>query len=319
VHIFKLTSPGMEGQLDRFLKDKNLGRERRIEKMNANGKFIQAESIEAALEALAEYGDEAKVVAGGTALMLMLEHDLIAPEVLVGIHQIVELDTLELSEKRLELGSMVSLRTLENSSEVKSGLPVLSSACGSVGNVRVRNQATIGGNLGEADYASDPPTVLMVLDAEVSARNVKGSRVIPISEFFYGFFTTDLQPDEIITKIALPIPPVNSRSVYLKYRSRSSEDRPCVGVAALAVMEDGICHDLRVAVGAACEIPTRLSEMESLAQGQPLSDELIAEIADGYASGIEPLEDLRGSSWYRREMTRVYVKRALAEVCNGSG
>jgi carbon-monoxide dehydrogenase medium subunit len=287
--------------------------------MNANGKFIQAESIEAALEALAEYGDEAKVVAGGTAVMLMLEHELIAPEVLVGIHRISGVDHLDLAERRLELGPMVSLRTLESSHLVISGFSVLSSACGSVGNVRVRNQATLGGNLGEADYASDPPTVLMVLGAEVSVRSIQGIRVIPISEFFHGFFTTDLHPDEMITQITIPAPPENSRSVYLKYRSRSSEDRPCVGVAALAVMEGGICQDLRVAVGAACEIPTRLSEIESLAQGQSLSDELIVEIADGYAREIEPLEDLRGSSWYRREMIRVHVKRALVEVCNGCG
>ena len=90
-----------------------------------------------------------------------------------------------------------------------------------------------------------------------------------------------------------------------------------MGVAALGVVEDGICQDLRVAVGAACEIPTRLADVEALAQGQILSDELIAEIAEGYASGIEPLEDLRGSAWYRREMTRVHVKRALEEVRNG--
>lgn len=90
-----------------------------------------------------------------------------------------------------------------------------------------------------------------------------------------------------------------------------------MGVAALGIVDGQVCHELRVAVGAACEIPIRLPELETLAQGQMLSDELITEIAEGYASGIEPLEDLRGSAWYRREMTRVHVKRALEEVRNG--
>jgi carbon-monoxide dehydrogenase medium subunit len=285
--------------------------------MNSNGKFIQADSLEEALDILANYGDEAKVVAGGTAVTLMLEHDLIAPEVLVNIGRIPGLDSLDQNGKGLGLGPLVSLRTLERSEIVKLHFPALSRACGLVGNIRVRNQATLGGNLGEADYAADPPTILMVLEADVTATSHGGSRIIPISEFFLGFFTTDLQPEELITHISIPSPPEKCRSVYLKYKSRSSQDRPCVGVAALGVVDGQVCHELRVAVGAACEIPIRLPELEALAQGQMLSDELIAEIADGYASGIEPLEDLRGSAWYRREMTRVHVKRALEEVRNG--
>ena len=289
----------------------------RIEKMNSIGKFIQADSLEEALDVLANYGDEAKVVAGGTAVTLMLEHDLIAPQVLVSIGRIQGMDGLDLNGKDLGLGPLVSLRRLERSEMVTSRFPALSRACGLVGNVRVRNQATLGGNLGEADYAADPPTVLMVLEAEVKATSQGESRIIPISEFFHGFFTTELQPEEIITHISIPAPPQNSRSVYLKYKSRSSQDRPCVGVAALGIVDGQVCRELRVAVGAACEIPIRLPELETLAQGQRLSDELIAEIAEGYASGIEPLEDLRGSAWYRREMTRVHVKRALEEVRNG--
>ena len=285
--------------------------------MSMNGKYIQAESLDEVLDALENYGDEAKVVAGGTAMTLMLEHDLIAPEILLSIGQVPGLNDLKPREKGIELGPMVSLRELERSVHVKSNFPALSTACGSVGNVRVRNQATLGGNLGEADYASDPPTVLMVLDAEVTAKSKKGARLIPISEFFHGFFTTDLQPEEIITQISLPALPKDSRTVYLKYKSRSSEDRPCVGVAVLGVLEEGICRDLRVAVGAACEIPTRLQSVETMAKGQTLTDALIEEIADRYAKEIEPLEDLRGSAWYRRQMIRVHVRRALVEVRNG--
>lgn len=286
--------------------------------MNAHAKFIQAESLDAALETLAKHGDDAKVVAGGTALTLMLEHKLIAPDILLGIGSLPGLDHLELTEDGLQIGSLVSLRSLELSPEVQHAFPALAVACGEVGNVRVRNQATLGGNLGEADYASDPPTVLAILDAQVQVANHEGTRTIPISEFFYGFFTTAIEPEELITGISIPSMPAGSHSAYLKYKSRSSEDRPCVGVAALVKMEDGICKELRVAVGAACEIPERLPAVESRAKGQALTEELMEEIAESYAEEIETLEDLRGSAWYRRQMIRVYVKRALVEVRNGN-
>jgi len=286
--------------------------------MDSNGKFIRAESLDEALEVLTNYGDEAKVVAGGTAVTLMLEHKLIAPDVLLGIGSVPGLNNLEASEKGVQIGSLVSLRSLERSTEVKSKFSVLAIACGSVGNVRVRNQATLGGNLGEADYASDPPSVLSILDAEVSVTSQKGTRTIPIADFFLGFFTTAIEPEELITSISIPSFPVGSKTTYLKYKSRSSEDRPCVGVAALAKVDGGICKDLRVAIGAACEIPQRLQEVEAMAKDQELTDELIAEIAESYASEIETLEDLRGSAWYRKQMIRVYVKRALLEVRNGN-
>jgi len=285
--------------------------------MSMNGEYIQAESLDEALEVLAKYGDEAKVVAGGTAITLMLEHQLIAPDVLLSIGAIPGLDRLDATDRGLQIGPLVALRSMEKSAEVTRRFPALAIACGSVGNVRVRNQATLGGNLGEADYASDPPTVLSILDAEVHVTRQSGTRIIPISDFFYGFFTTAMEPEEIITSIFIPSMPEGSRTSYLKYKSRSSEDRPCVGVAALAKMENGRCKDLRVAVGAACEIPQRLYEVEALAKDQALSDELITEIAEIYAKEIQTLEDLRGSAWYRKQMIQVHVTRALVEVRNG--
>jgi carbon-monoxide dehydrogenase medium subunit len=285
--------------------------------MNSKGKFIHAESLDEALEVLANHGDEVKVVAGGTALTLMLEHKLIEPKVLLGIGSVPGLDYLEHDEEGIRIGSLYSLRSLERSEVVSEMFPALAHACASVGNVRVRNQATLGGNLAEADYASDPPTVLSILDAEVSVTSQEGTRTIPLSEFFYGFFTTAIEPEELITSIYIPSLPADGRSTYLKYKSRSSEDRPCVGVAAMTRMEGGVCKVLRVAIGAACEIPTRLEAVEAMAADQELSDELIAQIAEGYAHEIETLEDLRGSAWYRKQMIRVHVKRALVEVRNG--
>jgi carbon-monoxide dehydrogenase medium subunit len=160
--------------------------------------------------------------------------------------------------------------------------------------------------------------MLLALDARVIVQSTSGTRTIPLAEFFYGFYTTALEPDELITDVIIPEFAAASRMMYLRFKTRSSEDRPALGVAVVGTFEDETCTDLRVAIGAASEIPQRLPELEALAQGQGLSDELIGEIAEGYASGIETLDDLRGSSWYRTQMIRVHVREALEEIRDAS-
>ena len=280
-------------------------------------KFIQPESFPEAVETLARYGDEAKIIAGGTAVVLMLQQKLIAPEVLVSLGRVPEMDYIQAEADGLHVGPLALLRDVALSPVVQQQVPALAQSCAEVGNVRIQNQATLGGNLAEADYASDPPAVLVALDASVSISGPSGDRTVPLADFLLGFYTTVLEPDEVISEIFVPSLPNNSRMTYLKYKSRSSEDRPCVGVAAVATCKDEICTDLRVAIGAACEIPARLAEVESLAKGHPLSDELVYEIAAGYAANIDTLDDLRGSPWYRTQMVRVHVQRALKEVRNG--
>lgn len=281
-----------------------------------NFEFIQPDTLSGALAALAEHGDEAKVLAGGTAVVLMLQQRLIAPAALVSLGRVPGLAYIRQQDDGLHIGPLTPLRDIERSPLVREQLPLLAAACGEVGNVRVRNQATLGGNLAEADYASDPPAAMLALAAQVIVTNAGGSRTVPLDEFYLGFYTTVLEPDELITDISVPTVPPGSRMTYLKYKSRSSEDRPCAGVAALAAFDGDRCNELRVAVGAACEVPQRLPEFESLATGQVLTGALIAEIAAGYAANIETLEDMRGSAWYRTQMIRVHVRRALEEVAD---
>lgn len=276
--------------------------------------FLQPETLAEALTLLGRDPDGSKVIAGGTAIVLMLQHKLIAPDTLISLGRIPGLNTIHLADDGLHLGPLALLREVATSALVREHYPALACASAEVGNVRIRNQATLGGNLAEADYASDPPAVLLALNASVVAANAARTRTIPLSEFFLSFYTTVLKADEIITDVLVPPPSSQPRMTYLKYKSRSSEDRPCVGIAAVAAIEDGVCTDLRVAVGAAGETPRRLPEIEALGVGQPLADELIDEIAEGYASGIETLDDLRGSAWYRTQMIRVHVRRALKEV-----
>jgi carbon-monoxide dehydrogenase medium subunit len=282
-------------------------------------RFLQPETVAEAVALLAEDPDGRKVIAGGTALVLMMRHGLVAPDALVSLARVPNLDSIRLSGDMLHIGSLTLLRDVAASPIVRQQFPALANACQMVGNVRIRNQATLGGNLAEADYASDPPAVLLALDAVVNAIGPRGERRIPLSDFFQGFYTTSLMPDEIIQSVSIPLLSMDARMTYLKYKSRSSEDRPCVGVAAVARFDGVRCADLRIAVGAACEIPVRLPELEALAEGQLLTDDLIGAVAEGYSRSIQTLDDLRGSAWYRTQMIRVHVRRVLEAVRDGRG
>ncbi len=281
--------------------------------MSPSPAFHRPSTLEEALGLLDELGDEARVVAGSTAVTIMLCQRLIAPAALVSIGRLPGLSGIRRGDGWLEIGALTTHREVETSPVVREAIPVLADTFAKVANVRVRNQATVGGVLAEADYASDPPAVLLALGAEVIARGSAGERTIPLDAFFKGFYETDLAPNEILTAVRVRVPAAGTGAVYEKYVTRSSEDRPCVGViAALRFAGDGrAVEDLRVAVAAAAETPQRFPEVEATAVGQELSDALARSIADEYAGRIDTLDDLRGSAWYRTEMVRVWVRRAI--------
>jgi carbon-monoxide dehydrogenase medium subunit len=277
--------------------------------------FYEPESVEQALDVLAHFGEDARPIAGGTAVSILLRQRLIEPAALVSLTGISGLREIEVVGGVLRLGALVRHRDVELSPAVREEVPVLAEAFGHVGNVRVRHAATVGGVLAEADYASDPPCVVRALDAEVEVTGVGGKRTIPIADFFVGFFETALHSGELVTALLVPVPDPSSLTCYTKFRTRSSEDRPCVGVAALVrTRSDGVCEDIRVAVGAAMSVPLRLPAVEQEARGRALTEDLAGEIAEGYASAASPLDDIRGSAWYRREMIRVLVRRSLLEL-----
>jgi carbon-monoxide dehydrogenase medium subunit len=281
-------------------------------------KVIQSESLQGALAALEQYGDEAKILAGGTAVVLMLQKGLINPDYLISLGRLTELAYINNDEEGLHIGAMTSLSEISGSELVNEKASLISKACGVVGNIRVRNQATIGGNLAEADYSSDPPAALLALNARVRVANKKGTREIDLKDFILGFYTTAIEQDEIIVEVLIPTLASNHRSSYFKFKSRSSEDRACVGVAVIANFEKDICIDLRLAIGAASEIPQRLNALEALAIGKKINPKIIADISEGYAEEVDTLDDMRGSAWYRKEMIRVHAKRVLEEITNGN-
>jgi len=278
-------------------------------------KFLEPKNISEAVSLLDQYADDSKVIAGGTSVVLMLQQKLIMPSVLISLGRVDGHDYIRLEDDGLHIGALTKLSDIERSDVVKKFCPALAHAFSVVGNIRVRNQATIGGNLSAADYAADPPAMLTALDARVQVQGPEKKREIPLSEFFLGFYTTSLEPNEILTEVFIPSLPSSARAAYHKYTSISAEGRPCVAIGAVADFDnDGKCSDLRIAIGAAVETPQRVAEAEALAHGSPLTDELIADIANEYSLKLDPLTDVRGSAWYRKEMIRVFVKRALEEV-----
>jgi carbon-monoxide dehydrogenase medium subunit len=285
-----------------------------------NLKLLQPTSLNEAISLLSERSDETKIVSGGTALVIMLRNRLIAPATLLSLGRLQELRSIRHEPGTgLRIGALATIREAEMSPIVRAKHPILAQTFGKVGNIRVRNAATVGGNLGEADYASDPPCVLVALRARIKARSVKGEREIPLTDFFKGFYETALAPDEILTELIVPDQAPDSRATYLKYVSRSSEDRPCVGMAVVLENEpDGSCKNLRLVAGAVSEIPQEIVAPETMARGKHLSDSLIEAIADAYSTGIEPLSDLRGSAWYRQQIIRVMARRAMQQVLAGN-
>ncbi|MPZ52403.1 MAG: 4-hydroxybenzoyl-CoA reductase [Acidimicrobiia bacterium] len=275
----------------------------------------QPDTLDEALELLSRLGEDVKVIAGGTAMVLMLKTGLIAPESMVSLARIEGLDGIEHEQgDGLTIGALATLRDGEMSPLVRRVNPVLAKTLGTVANVRVRNAATLGGNLAEADYASDPPATLLAMRAVVVARSVRGEREIPLTDFFRDFYETALEPDEIITQVRVPELSETTRCAYLKYVTRSSEDRPCVGVSTVVEMagdDDGTCQDLRVVVGAVAATPQEVPSAEALATGKRLDEELINDIAEAYGSAIDPLDDLRGSKWYRQRVISVFVRRSI--------
>lgn len=274
---------------------------------------VEPATVDEVLDLLGRYGEEAKPVAGGTWLALVLRQGLLWPSLLVSLRRVSGLAGITVDEGgTLRLGAMTRLRSVETSPLVWERLPVVAETYREVANVRVRYQATVGGNLCDADYASDPPALLVGLGARVVATSQHGRREIPVRDFIVGHYQTVLEPDELVTEVLVPPLPPEAGAVYLKYRTRSHEDRPCIGVAAVVIPDgEGCLARAEVVVGAVAERPQRLPEVLDAVRGRALDDATIGEIAERYAASIEPLSDLRGSAWYRSEMIRVLVERAL--------
>lgn len=276
---------------------------------------LRPDTTEEALRLLAAASEDTKIIAGGTAVMLMMRNGLLFPDRLISVDRLSDLDYIEPEPEGVRLGALTSLRRMERSDRLGEVLPTLRAAVGLVANHRVRQRATIGGNLAESDYASDPPAVLTTLGCQVQVTSGRGRRWVPVEEFLVGFYETVLTPDELVTEVWVPRPSPSARSLYLKYISRAAEDRPCLGVAAhVDIDESGRYTDARVSVAGATATPFTLTEATEQLRGATADDGAWRAVADAYRQAIRPIDDVRGGASYRKHVTGELVGRALRMV-----
>jgi aerobic carbon-monoxide dehydrogenase medium subunit len=228
------------------------------------------------------------------------------PDLLLSLGAVDGLARVEAEGGVLRLGAMATHRAVERA-PAAAAWPVLQRAFGLVASPRVRNQATVGGVLADADYASDPPAMLAALGARAVLRSPAGERDVAIEELILGYYETCIADDELLTEVRVPAAP--DRAVYRKFRSRSTEDRPCVAVAAARTGDE-----LRVVVGACADRPQHYPDICAAARGETIERELAQEIGRRYAERLQPLSDARGSADYRRRVVAVEVRRAVEEV-----
>ncbi|MGF7159361.1 carbon-monoxide dehydrogenase medium subunit [Rhodoligotrophos appendicifer] len=259
-------------------------------------------------------------ISGGTALMLMMKAGVFHPSRLVSLRGIEpRFSEISLSpEGGLDVGSLVRLSALERSADAMSSFPVLADTLRVLSNRRVRNVATIGGNLAHGDPHMDLPPVLMALDAAITAHGPGGERRIPMADLFLGYYETSLAPDELIGRLHIPAQG-NRVSAYIKCTTRSADDWPALGVAVSLDLDGDTIRDARIVVSAATERPTRMTEAEAAVRGAAIGDALFREAGERAAGEAEVMSDTRGSAPYKQQLVRVFTGRALAKAVATTG
>src|SRR6476661_8206263 len=261
--------------------------------------LLQPRSLAEASELLVKHGDEARPIAGGTTLVILMKQRAVHYPFLVDLQSVPGLDQITKEKDGIRIGAVVTHRAVELSPLIRKLIPVVSDAFAKVGNVRIRQTASVGGNLAHADYRLDPPPALLVLGAEVSLFGANGARTVPLGQFFRGLYETVLEPAELLIDIKVPFMPENSRAVYLRYNTLSANDWPCVGVAAFLTKANGRCRELRVALGGLASTPVLVGGLDFI-KDQTLDFAVIERLLDTVDQQIAPFADLRGSEWYKR-------------------
>lgn len=296
--------------------------------------YFKPKTLEEALRLLAQHGEKAKWIAGGTDVIVMIKQKAMAPDVLISLQGIPGLDQIQYNGS-LSLGPMVTHRAIEKSAVIRENFSALADAVDDLGSIQIRNVATLGGNLCTAAPSADTATPLLVLGTQVKIKSAKEERTLPIEEFFKGPGETALKTGEMVKELSIPKPLPNTGSAYYKLQRRLALDLPILGVSVLLSLdkdkvtcsdllctaspistllhkmeEDEIlCRDVRIALGVAAPTPMRALKAEALLRGKTLSDELLEEAANTASQEAQPRDTLRGEAWYRRDMVRVLVKR----------
>jgi carbon-monoxide dehydrogenase medium subunit len=270
--------------------------------------YVAPDTLDGAITALKDGGEDAKLLAGGHSLLPLMKLRLAAPSLLVDLRNVPGLHGIQREDGSWRIGAMTPHVELERSHE----LGVLSRAAGTIADPQVRNRGTIGGSLAHGDPASDLPAVLLITEGSVTLQGSGGQRSLPAAELFRDYLETELGPDEVLTEVRMPA--LDGWGFGYQKFNRRSEDWAMVAVSAVVKRNGDACEEARVGLTNMGSVPLRASAVEEALRGQPLSAEKVAEAAAQAAEGTDPPADLNASAEYKRHLARVLCRRALEQA-----
>ena len=282
--------------------------------MRAKFEYLAPTSLDEASGLLQEHHGDAKLLAGGTALVMWMRMGLLSPGYVIDLERVPGLDGIDYDPADgLRIGASVKHRDLELCPDVQEHYPLLRETFYKVAQPRIRLMATVGGNLSHGDPLTDPGASFIALDAEVTLRSSRGERTLTVEDFFVDYYETALEPDEILTSIRVP-PPAGPAWSHIKFTPRSEEDFATVGVAVTMTGEGDRCDDVRIGLNSVGPTIFRAHAAEDLLRGREISPARIEEAGTAAAEASDPIEDVRGSSDYKRELAAVFVRRAVEQA-----
>jgi len=276
--------------------------------------YHRASTVDEAIALLQQYGDEAKILAGGHSLLPTMKLRLAQPAHLVDIGRIGGLSYIREDNGAVAVGAMTTYRTIELSALLRSHFALLPEGTVMIGDQQVRNRGTIGGSIAHSDPAADTPGMVLALKADIVAQGPGGKRTIKADDFFMDLFATALRPDEVITEIRFAIPPARTGSAYSKLANKASHYAVAGCAAVVSLGGDGTCSAASVVITGASVKPTRASAVEAALLGKKLDEATVAAAASHAADGLELVEDIHGSKAYRAQMSCVMAKRAILKA-----
>ncbi len=271
-------------------------------------------SLDDAIALLGEYGEDAKLIAGGHSLLPLMKLRFTQPAHLIDLRKVPGLSDIRDEGSSIVIGARTTHAMLEASALLQRRIPLLAETAGCVGDPLVRNAGTIGGSLAHADPGADLPAAILALEAEMTAVGPRGSRRISAQDFFVGTLTTALDATEVLIEIRVPVPPARTGSAYEKVAHPASR-YALVGVAAVITIGSGdVVQQARVAITGVGARATRCASVEQALTGKRADDALIREAASHAADGLEPRGDLQGPPEYKAHLVRVSVRKALSRA-----
>lgn len=276
--------------------------------------YVSAKDVGHAVAALAEHGGKAKILAGGTDLLVELKHAVHDPQVIVDVSRVRELKTIAVADDGLHIGALATHGEIMASSIVRGMFPALVEAAHSIGAVQTRNLGTLGGNLITCVPSMDSGPTLIALEASLTVANASGERRMPLAELFAGPRKTTLKPGDLLVDIVIPKENLNKPAAFEKFGLRKGQALALVNAAAAFFPDKGNFRAPRIALGAVAPVVIRAPKAEAYLEGRAISAEAMAEAGRIAATEAKPISDFRASAGYRRDLIAVLVKRALGNA-----